>query len=546
MSTSRRRSTSAGTRPPPQPSNITPPPQINTRRTAKSNLTQESIEALTNVVNSPESAEKFLIKKLLCHEDEPFTLTHLVSILFHITQISSATSLPVVTAIRAVAFLLKKHAVCEIADTVSQQISTDLIPHLVDNFIRAIAPQIAKVLSVSEFLDKTLEKVELERKITEREREEKNENAFIAAERLEEAADLCFVSLAECNKAITSLTPAMEQATVKFNLIQTPPTPSQPSPPPAPATFSSIVASYLPPPVDKALSRAALRARQITLNPPPGGHIFPKETLHADIVKKLREAISTIHNATTPAGAIRCVHVFPNGSITIEMDNENIATWIRTTSTRTALTNQLGQSIVLRDLSYPVILQYLPTYLQIEREGFLRAVEEENGIDTHSLDSIRWIKPLNRRSHDQRKAFTLLQVTDIIIANNIIKDGICIDTQKVYARKNKKEPIRCAKCQKFGHMARNCSSLEDTCGACGGKHRTSLCPSPQSTHCANCKTNQHASWSRSCPAFKESCDIFEEKNPENQMIYFPTPAIWTHAMAPTRPTKPDPPPPPQA
>jgi len=407
----------------------------------KPNLTQESIEALPNVVNSPESAEKFLIKKLLCHEDEPFTLTHLVSTLFHITQISPATPLPVVTAIRAVAFLLKKHAVCEIADTVSQQISTALIPHLVDNFIGAIAPQIAKVLTASESLDKTLEKIELEHKISDREREERNENALIAAERLEDAADLCFVSLSECNKAITSLNPAMEQVTEKLNSIPSSSPPPQPTSIPASPTYSSIAATSLPPPIDKALARAALRARQIMLNPPPGTLIFPKETPHADIVKKLREVISTIHDATTPAGAIRCVHAYPNGSITIEMDNENIATWFRTAPIRTELTNQLGHPITLCDHSYSVILQYLPTYLQIEREGFLRAVEEENGIDTHSLNSIRWIKLLNRRSNEQCKAFALLQVTDIILANNIIKDGLCIDTQKIYARKDKKEPI---------------------------------------------------------------------------------------------------------
>jgi len=288
MSFSRRRSTSASTGPS-QPPNASTPPQINTRRTTKSNITQDSIEALPNTVNNIESAEKFLIKKLLCHEDEPFTLNHLVSILFHITQISPSTPLPVITAIRAVAFLLKKHAVCEITDSVSQQITSTLVPHLVDNFIGAIAPQIAKVLSASESLDKSLEKAELNRKVIEREREEKNENGLIAAGRLEDAADLLYVSIEECNKAITSLIPAMEQTSEKLNSTQLPPTPPESLSFPAPATYSSIAAASLPPTVDKALGRAALRARQVTLNPPLGGHIFPKETSHIDIVKKLRE-----------------------------------------------------------------------------------------------------------------------------------------------------------------------------------------------------------------------------------------------------------------
>ncbi|KAG2356878.1 hypothetical protein BDR07DRAFT_1491357 [Suillus spraguei] len=65
--------------------------------------------ALPNDVMDTTSVETFLASKLLCLEGQPFTLTHLSSILFHITQMSTTTPVPVTAAVRAVVFLLRKH-----------------------------------------------------------------------------------------------------------------------------------------------------------------------------------------------------------------------------------------------------------------------------------------------------------------------------------------------------------------------------------------------------------------------------------------------------
>ncbi|OAX31070.1 hypothetical protein K503DRAFT_704281, partial [Rhizopogon vinicolor AM-OR11-026] len=69
-------------------------------------------------------------------------------------------------------------------------------------------------------------------------------------------------------------------------------------------------------------------------------------------------------------------------------------------------------------------------------------------------------------------------------------------------RKDKKEPIRCARCQQFAHIARNCSAAVEACGTCGNQHRTADCKAYRSDHCINCKTPHHTSWSRECPIFK--------------------------------------------
>jgi hypothetical protein len=85
--------------------------------------------------------------------------------------------------------------------------------------------------------------------------------------------------------------------------------------------------------------------------------------------------------------------------------------------------------------------------MQIEQDGFLRQVEQENQLPANSLASIRWIKSPIRRSKEQSKAFALLHVSETTTANNILRDGLCIDNQRISVHKDKKEPFRCAKCQ---------------------------------------------------------------------------------------------------
>src|SRR6267154_2933112 len=93
-----RRSASIGSRPP-DPCTTSPTYGLNTRRTTRSTFSQNDIEAMTNMVKDSESGKLYLTSKLICNIDQPFTLMHLISVLFQITQMSSATPLLVISAI---------------------------------------------------------------------------------------------------------------------------------------------------------------------------------------------------------------------------------------------------------------------------------------------------------------------------------------------------------------------------------------------------------------------------------------------------------------
>ena len=73
------------------------------------------------------------------------------------------------------------------------------------------------------------------------------------------------------------------------------------------------------------------------------------------------------------------------------------------------------------------------------------------------------------------------------------------------------EPIRCYKCQHFGHKATSCRSKQ-RCSVCSGEHGVSDCPEinkeeeQKERKCANCKGNHPASY-KNCPEYKKATVI---------------------------------------
>jgi len=450
----------------------------------------------------------------------------------------------VITAIRAVAFILKRHSACEIADVAAKQLIDNLTPHLVNNVIAAIAPQVARILTTSESLTSTVEQADKLYHSIKAERDENDESTLIAAVRLEEATNDLYTSVEDCHNAMKLLTPSLDATQDRINhlskqmLSSSPPMQQTPHP-----SYSSVAAAFLPPTIDQAVGRAAIRARQILLDPKPGENLFPPNSSKTDIATKLKEALSNIRDELTPPGDIKAISTLHNGGIIVELENELLASWLRGPIGGPSLESQFDTAVSFRKRTYPIVIEYLHIQMQIEQDGFLRNIERENHLPEHSLATIRWIKPPLRRQQDQRKAFALLHVTEADIANNILRDGICIDNERFGIHKDMKEPIRCAKCQRYGHIARNCRSTSDVCGTCTENHRTSHCNAFRTTRCVNCRSNNHTSWNRKCPEFLRRTEIINDKFPENKMPYFPTEAAWTHVSQPPRPPRTATPPP---
>ena len=66
-------------------------------------------------------------------------------------------------------------------------------------------------------------------------------------------------------------------------------------------------------------------------------------------------------------------------------------------------------------------------------------------------------------------------------------------------------PIRCGRCQRFGHPTSACRSKQPRCVRCGGGHVFDDCPhkgEKQQVHCVNCGENHHAAYKR-CRRYQE-------------------------------------------
>jgi hypothetical protein len=150
----------------------------------------------------------------------------------------------------------------------------------------------------------------------------------------------------------------------------------------------------------------------------------------------------------------------------------------------------------------------------------LRALEQDNGLGAGDILSAAWIKPVQRRSENQVRANLKVEFRSMEVADKLIRHGARIDYMPVPVRRLEEDPLRCLKCQKFGHMAAKCKESSDTCSQCGGPHHFQACDQKEKMHCVSCGVSDHCSWDRKCPAFRDARDRLNARKPDNRRRFF--------------------------
>ena len=78
-----------------------------------------------------------------------------------------------------------------------------------------------------------------------------------------------------------------------------------------------------------------------------------------------------------------------------------------------------------------------------------------------------------------------------------------------YKRINVKEfipyPVRCFKCQKYGHVSQNCRGTTK-CPICGNNHTFEQCDNKQNRKCCNCRLSHSAGY-KGCEEFLKAKKI---------------------------------------
>ena len=292
------------------------------------------------------------------------------------------------------------------------------------------------------------------------------------------------------------------------------------------------------PTTDYARANAAVKERQILLDIEPDHPTLRKNLTKRELIDFVQKAIAKLDPTNAPIVQIKAIATTKNGSPILELNNSEAAAWLKDPTRKRAFLDHLGGKVQVKERSYQLVVPFLPITVKTDDSATLRAIERESDLTTHSITRMKWIKDPNRRSANQRRVHALVSTTSPHAANHLIKEGLYLDQTRFHPRKDRKEPIRCLKCQRWGHFSGSCTQKTDTCGICAHEHRDRNCNSFGTYHCVNCDSDSHSSRDRECPDFQRRCEELDARTPENAMPYFPTDEPWTQVPLPPRPSGP--------
>ncbi len=97
----------------------------------------------------------------------------------------------------------------------------------------------------------------------------------------------------------------------------------------------------------------------------------------------------------------------------------------------------------------------------------------------------------------------LIELSDVDTAVKVAKEGIVVGCLHFRCRPyvERQDPVRCFKCQSFGHVAAACTR-DQRCPRCGEAHSRVDCPRQEPPTCVNCEGPHSSAW-KGCPKFRE-------------------------------------------
>ena len=495
------------THPPKQPPNKSALTPATTRRqtastgslfTGRSKQDMLSNPAYSSPVQDTASARKYLVEYALLPLEQDPDHSSLSGALLHLSFVTGVTA-PAADAIRLIAILIDSMAPPETTLT-TPEAQTALMEqvHLLAEHVKELKKAKDDSDSLEAVVTRTFD---------------------VAKEDLQAATQ-------HLNEAAESLVSAALEAG------------SQPAHPPPPALGDSYADILKKSSHAVAVARCDSQARTIHLTPPqvPEDADNSLNSLGEDVlVIKANLALEHAQKDTdlVPTGAkFLSVRKTAHGSLLYEVDSADTVAWLWSDEGQRAFASNFGTEVSLATKPFSTIVEYVPALFAINDTHTIRELEQVNDLPVGAVRLIRWIKPIERRTPNQRTAHAIVDFFRPEDANMAIKNGLLMKGKRCSIRKLLPEPTRCMKCQSFdGHYAKSCTSTRDTCGTCTGDHRTRDCTVTSQEHrrCANCRASGHAAWSRECPHFVDLLNCHHSHSQDVDYRYFPVcnnPATW--------------------
>ncbi|KAI2645876.1 Nucleic-acid-binding protein from transposon X-element [Labeo rohita] len=108
-----------------------------------------------------------------------------------------------------------------------------------------------------------------------------------------------------------------------------------------------------------------------------------------------------------------------------------------------------------------------------------------------------------------------LDSTSVLLGfkEQVLPERVMIGYMSFYVREYVPPPIRCNKCQRYGHIAKVCKGKQ-RCGKCGGEHEYGKCSDRDERKCRNCGGDHTAAYG-GCPVRKRAVEVQQIRTARN-------------------------------
>ncbi|KAG6851896.1 hypothetical protein C0991_005182 [Blastosporella zonata] len=126
------------------------------------------------------------------------------------------------------------------------------------------------------------------------------------------------------------------------------------------------------------------------------------------------------------------------------------------------LADCLGDTAAFRERPRQLIARFVPCngVFDPDNSNHISQLEEDNFLPPGSIITTSWLKKPIYRSSSQTLASLKISCKNADIANCMIQEHIFITGHLATIRKDIRAPLRCNKCQHYGHIRANCQGTE--------------------------------------------------------------------------------------
>jgi hypothetical protein len=438
-------------------------------------------------VTDPKTARKWLENKSWLLVDEHYDRSKLVNMLLTVSVLSRIPP-ETAQAIRAIAYILD--------DDITDNFSSFLATSIADK-IKTEVSSITNDLNISK--------------------------TFLEASSVQQASNI--LDLKEAIAKSTETSNILSDTVAKVSSLSPPSAPLPPPLPPNPwnATASHPSSQSLPNPSynpSATVSQTRLKqrllqsARSVYVQSDPNGTLGDVQTLPDQDLQKLRNTLNqrleeldaktppvpevnpdnTQATPNKPKTLVRGIHMRKSGDFILELDSPAAAArFIDYANEHIFLLSDLSPDASIKARSYSLIFKFVPCAGEFDPSDpkCIRRIEDIHGLKTGSIKAASWLKRPDRRAPGQRVATLKVNCTDPQTANTLLSEGTSINGHLITVIKDIREPIRCNRCQEYGHIRANCKS-KAVCAHCAkDDHESSNCLPNQPPQCRSCGPSSH-------------------------------------------------------